>query len=334
MNDNRAPASISERLSLALVYVITFSGTTYVLSGVLFILALLCPLFWPFLLFYPVWLWYDWDTPSKGGRPFKYCFVRRWRIFNIIRDYFPITLVKTTELDPNKNYILGYHPHGMLPDGALVCFGSEAAGFGRLFPGIKPRLAMISFFRKYPIFRELVMATGIISVSRDSLEYVLDQKDKGYAVVDVIGGTREVLNTSPSSYHLVLNRRKGFAKLALETGSSLVPVFAFGQNDMFHQPRSSLPSRLGEIFTLWLRVMLKFTTLIIHDVSTFGIIPRRAPITVIVGAPIEVEKVAFPTYDEIDELHSAYVDELKELFDKHKVQYGVHKDTQLILDED
>lgn len=53
-----------------------------------------------------------------------------------------------------------------------------------------------------------------------------------------------------------------------------------------------------------------------------------------VGAPIEVEKVVFPTYDQIDELHSAYVDELKELFDKHKVLYGVHKDTQLVLDKE
>lgn len=83
---------------------------------------------------------------------------------------------------------------------------------------------LISFgfpgFTKYPIFRELAMAAGIISVSRDSMEYVLNQKDKGYAVVDLIGGTREVLNTTPSSYHLVLNRRKGFIKLALETGYS------------------------------------------------------------------------------------------------------------------
>jgi hypothetical protein len=62
------------------------------------------------------------------------------------------------------------------------------------------------------------MAAGIISVSRESLEFVLTQEDKGHAVVDIIGGVREVLNTSPSSYHLVLNRRKGFVKLALETG--------------------------------------------------------------------------------------------------------------------
>jgi hypothetical protein len=47
-----------------------------------------------------------------------------------------------------------------------------------------------------------------------------------------------------------------------------------------------------------------------------------------------VERVAYPTYEHIDELHSAYVDELRELFEKHKVKYGVHKDVQLVLDEE
>lgn len=30
-------------------------------------------------------------------------------------DYFPAVLVKEADLDPSKNYIFGYHPHGMWP---------------------------------------------------------------------------------------------------------------------------------------------------------------------------------------------------------------------------
>lgn len=29
-----------------------------------------------------------------------------------MKDYFPIALVKTADLDPSKNYVFGYHPHG------------------------------------------------------------------------------------------------------------------------------------------------------------------------------------------------------------------------------
>lgn len=87
---------------------------------------------------------YDWVTPSKGGRGSQYCLLSRWSLFNKIRDYFPVTLVKTAQLDPTKNYIFGYHPHGMVPEGAMICFSTEAAGFQQMFPGLEPRVSMVS----------------------------------------------------------------------------------------------------------------------------------------------------------------------------------------------
>jgi len=70
-------------------------------------------------------------------------------------------------------------------------------------------------------FREIAMVAGTISVSRESLEYVLTQQGAGHSVVIMIGGPTEVLNTAPSLYHLVINKRKGFVRLALETGYDL-----------------------------------------------------------------------------------------------------------------
>jgi 1-acyl-sn-glycerol-3-phosphate acyltransferase len=37
----------------------------------------------------------------------------------------------------------------------------------------------------------------------------------------------------PGNYSLTLQKRKGFVKVALQTGASLVPVIAFGENDLF-----------------------------------------------------------------------------------------------------
>jgi hypothetical protein len=88
--------------------------------------------------------------------------------------------------------------------------------FQRQIPAMTPCSFIV--FRWLPGFRELVMAAGIISVSRDSLEYILTKEGPGQSVVSIIGGSSEVLHTSPSWYQLVLNRRKGFIKLALETG--------------------------------------------------------------------------------------------------------------------
>ena len=51
-------------------------------------------------------------------------------------DYYPITLVKTNDFHPQKNYIFGYHPHGAFTEGAAIGLNTEACGFNDKFPGI------------------------------------------------------------------------------------------------------------------------------------------------------------------------------------------------------
>ena len=70
-----------------------------------------------------------------------------------------------------------------------------------------------------PIFREIVMGLGVVNVSHESCKFVLTQQGPGHSVAIVVGGASEVLNLFPGSYTLTLERRRGFIKLALETGS-------------------------------------------------------------------------------------------------------------------
>lgn len=51
----------------------------------------------------------------------------------------------------------------------------------------------------------------------------------------------------------------------------------------------------------------------------------------VVGSPIEVQKCEHPTQEQIDKLHETYVQALVELFDKHKEQYGVPKEKELLI---
>ena len=71
-------------------------------------------------------------------------FVRNIALFRYMQGYFPVTLVKTSELDPSRTYIFGYHPHGMIPDGLAISFGSEALQFSKTFPGITPYIGVHS----------------------------------------------------------------------------------------------------------------------------------------------------------------------------------------------
>ena len=60
-----------------------------------------------------------------GGRKSKFLFVRHWRIWQFYRKFFPIELVKTCDLDPNKTYMFCSHPHGILCSGAFCAFNTE-----------------------------------------------------------------------------------------------------------------------------------------------------------------------------------------------------------------
>ena len=124
------------------------------------IILLFTPLFWLSLLYY-TWIFYDTairKTSSRGGR--RWDAYRRSVLWRYFCDYFPISLVKTADLDPEKNYILGCHPHGVLSCGAIGNFGTEATGFSEKYPGITPYLCTLKENFKLPIVRGFVMWTG------------------------------------------------------------------------------------------------------------------------------------------------------------------------------
>lgn len=86
--------------------------------------------------------------------------LRNWVVWQWLRDYFPVDLVKTAELDSKKNYIFGCHPHGIVGLAAFVNFATEATGFSRLFPGISPHLCTLKGNFSVPFRREFIMALG------------------------------------------------------------------------------------------------------------------------------------------------------------------------------
>jgi hypothetical protein len=50
-----------------------------------------------------------------------------------------------------------------------------------------------------------------------------------------VGGSAELLECQPNTDILVLKRRKGFVRLALENGVDIVPVYGYGINDLYIQ---------------------------------------------------------------------------------------------------
>ncbi|XP_071772731.1 2-acylglycerol O-acyltransferase 3b [Centroberyx gerrardi] len=301
---------------------------SFLLLGVACIVLLVCLMFtslWPLSTVYFIWLVKDWQTPERGGR--RTAFVRNWSVWKHLRDYFPIKLVKTAELNPNKNYVLGCHPHGIMSAGAFTCFSTESCGFTEAFPGVRSSLAILAGLFRIPLFREYIMSAGLFPVSKPSLVHLLSKSGKGNAVVIVIGGAAESLASSPGVNTVVMRQRKGFVRVALEFGADLVPIYSFGENELFRQVIFSEGSIGRKLQDLFKKIMGFAPCLFVGERLAW--LPYRTPITTVVGSPISVPKRVLPTEEEVDHYHGLYMEALSKLFHEHKVSCGLSESHEL-----
>lgn len=59
---------------------------------------------------------------------------------------------------------------------------------------------------------------GACASSKESINWILTRKGKGNALVIVLGGAAEALDAHAGKATLILRKRKGFVKLALQNG--------------------------------------------------------------------------------------------------------------------
>ncbi len=282
------------------------------------------PAVWTCVAAYAAWMYVDWDVGETGGRC-RFLWARNWRVWKYMRDYFPVGAVRTAELDPSRSYIMAVHPHGVLSFATFVTFVTGAMDEYKLFPGIEVKLATLPVQFRFPFSREVASAFGAVSASKRSLHHRLTSRNGGDATVLVVGGAAEALLHHPDKVELVLQRRRGFVKLALEHGKDLVPVFVFGEAFVYKQADNPEGSRLKS-FQEWFKNKVSFSPPAFYGRGffqyTFGFLPMRRPLKVVIGEPIRVEKVDSPGQKEVDELHARYVRALSQLYNKYNPIYG------------
>ncbi|KAJ4380277.1 diacylglycerol O-acyltransferase 1 [Didymella sp. IMI 355093] len=300
---------------------------TLSIVGSLAIFFFLCsiPLLWPILLPYTVYVLFS-NAGTSGELSFRSERMRRLKVWSLFASYFPARLHRSQELEPTRKYIFGYHPHGIISHGAFAAFATEALGFSQLFPGITNALLTLDSNFRYPIYREYALRLGMASVSRESCENILSKggqngEGMGRAITIVVGGARESLDARPGVVRLVLRRRKGFVKMAIRTGADLVPVLAFGENDIYDQVDSESHPLLHK-FQMLVKKVMGFTVPIFHARGIFnydvGMMPYRRPINIVVGKPIRVVQDKQPSPEYMDEVHEKYIEELMRLWHEHK----------------
>ena len=154
----------------------------------------------------------------------------------------------------------------------------------------------------------------------------------GRAITIVIGGARESLDAQPYSLRLVLKRRKGFVKMAIRTGADLVPVLAFGENDIYDQFQPEQHPKIHK-FQLLVKKVLGFTIPLFHARGVFnydvGLMPYRRPMNIVVGRPVRVAQNPRPEQEEIDRIHEQYIQELERIWDTLKDEFAPKREEEL-----
>lgn len=128
----------------------------------------------------------DYRKPKKGGR--KWNPIRRNWMWKMTTDYFPLNVIKTHDLPLDKNYLFGYHPHGILSYGATTTFLGAYSGFEEKFPGLKNNLCTLEMNFSVPFLRDYLMANGLVDASKAAISYILTKKGKGNSATLVVGG--------------------------------------------------------------------------------------------------------------------------------------------------
>lgn len=156
-----APLSIPLQRRLQTLAVLQYTMSFLFLGfGCLFIsiYILIFTRYYYLMLVYLAYQYYDRKTCERGGR--RSTWIRNWSLWKYYSSYFPAKLVKTAELDPEKNYILGFHPHGVMSTSAFVHFSSEGTGWSKVFPGMTSYLLVLAGHFSFPVYRDYLMSSG------------------------------------------------------------------------------------------------------------------------------------------------------------------------------
>ena len=182
--------------------------------------------------------------------------------------------------------------------------------------------AAASVVLQFPLLKHVIGIFGLIDVSKKNL---LKHVGKGKSFVLYPGGIAELFLSSPTEE--VVLCRKGFIKLALTTGSDVIPVYLFGNTSVLqvftHPFLVKISRSLGASLTLfWGRWGLP--------------LPVPDKLIYVRGTPLNLPSTPNinPTQEEIDKWHSKYVAEMDRLFNTYKHLREDYRNKVLRIQED
>ena len=201
--------------------------------------------------------------------------------------------------------------HIWSPHGVTVLTGGIHNVYKIGISDIKPsRFVVHSAGQYWPIAKDILRYFKTIPSHYTTIKDTIQKESVGIS----LGGFQEMSRCSENILQIFISKRKGIFKIALETGTPIVPILTYGENKMFPETDSTILKQLNEIsykiFKVavpqpsWKAICNWFKLSYMH----------LDPIVSHTGKPIVVKKIENPSDKHIVKLRNVYIQRMKDLF--------------------
>ncbi|KAL3937644.1 MAG: hypothetical protein SGBAC_007296 [Bacillariaceae sp.] len=248
--------------------------------------------------------------------------LQSWLAIQVVK-YFSFRMVVETVPDKeSRQRIMVAPPHGVFPYGNILAMMAYPTLCGNTFRGLAASSALAP-----PGFKQILRSIGAVDASRNVARKVLEG---GESLGISTGGVAEVFETNENDECILLKERIGLIKLAIRTGSDLVPCYLFGNTKLLScWAGEGIPK--GRQVLEYISRKVGFALILIF--GRFGLpVPRRIPVLGVMGKPIPTHHIQCeePSPEQIKEVQDKLLDEMQDIFDRYKGLYG-WEDKKLII---
>eukprot|EP01121_Diplochlamys_sp_Union-15-3_P003814 TRINITY_DN13755_c0_g1_i1.p1 TRINITY_DN13755_c0_g1~~TRINITY_DN13755_c0_g1_i1.p1 ORF type:complete len:283 (-),score=42.15 TRINITY_DN13755_c0_g1_i1:15-863(-) len=273
-----------------LVYALIF------LTFLLLTFSWLFGIFWGFVfgLWYGKSYWkFSEHTAERVWKGFRELF-----IWDLLHYYFKFSVIYEDKeaymMAKSQPCVHAMHPHGLMAITSILGFGLYGTSTDC------PKDVLIATSRlvyKIPFVRDIGLWLGGIDAKYEVLTGAID---KGHSILILPGGVQEMVLANRSRLD-IYTKHKGFARLAFEKNSPIIPIFAKGEN------------RVVIMLNAFNGLKRWFIAKTGYPIPSLFIGPLPTKLTMVIGKPM------FPSdYTSLEELHKAFYENLSELINKHE----------------